>query len=120
MVEALLQKSGDAVVEAMFRRAMTAPVGKPGHNSGNVTIKPERGTSRAYILDRPQRERPELFAQVEAGKLSANAAAIEAGFRKKLTAFERIQKLLPELTAEERRWLREALSTEEEAAAPWM
>jgi hypothetical protein len=27
------------------------------------------------------------------------------------TAFERVQKLLPELTAEQRRWLREALST---------
>jgi hypothetical protein len=74
-----------------------------------VTIKPERGNSRAYTLDRLQRERPELFAQVEAGTLSANAAAIQAGWRRKLTPFERVQKLLPELMAEQRRWLWEAL-----------
>jgi hypothetical protein len=120
-VQALLHKSGDAVVEAMFRRAMTAPVGGDQvskeararqSNADNVSIAPKHGNSRAYTLDRLQREQPELFTQVEAGKLSANAAAIEAGFRRKLTAFERVQKLLPELTAEQRRWLREALSKE--------
>jgi hypothetical protein len=98
MVEALLHKSGDVIVEAMFRRAMTAPVGTNQHSDNVTTLKPERGNSRAYTLDRLQRERPELFAQAEAGKLSANAAAIQAGFRKKLTPFERVQKLLPELT----------------------
>jgi hypothetical protein len=35
---------------------------------------------------------------VIAGKMSANAAAIEAGWRKKLTSVERVLKLLPELT----------------------
>jgi hypothetical protein len=113
-VQALLHKSGDAVVEAMFRRAMTAPVGTNQHSDNVTTLKPERGNSRAYTLDRLQREQPELFAQVEAGKLSTNAAAIEAGWRRKLTPFERVQKLLPDLTAEQRRWLREALSKETE------
>jgi hypothetical protein len=28
----------------MYRRAVTAPVGKPGHNSDNITITPKRGT----------------------------------------------------------------------------
>jgi hypothetical protein len=114
-VQALLHKSGDAVVEAMFRRAMTAPVGINQYTEGSdivTTLKPERGNSRAYTLERLMREQPELFAQVEAGKLSANAAAIEAGWRRKLTPFERVQKLLPELTAEQRRWLREELSKE--------
>ena len=98
-----------------FGRAMTVPVGSNQHSEGHdnvMTLPAKQGNSRAYTLDRLQRERPELFAQVEAGKLSANAAAIEAGWRKKLTAFERVQKLLPELTAEERRWLRETLQNE--------
>ena len=78
-VQALLHKSGDVIVEAMFRRAMTAPVGgdqkseearskqAEAINSDIVTIDPKRGNSLAYTLDRLQRERPELFAQVEAG-----------------------------------------------------
>jgi hypothetical protein len=40
------------------------------------------GTTRAYTLDRLKRERPDLLKRVDAGELSANAAAIEAGFRK--------------------------------------
>jgi hypothetical protein len=121
--------SGDVIVEAMFRRAMTAPRGgdqkseearskqAEAINTDIVSIDPKHGNSRAYTLDRLQRERPELFAQVEAGKLSANAAAIQAGFRKKLTPFERVQKLLPELTAGERRWLWEELSKESNSIA---
>lgn len=41
-----------------------------------------QGTSRAYVLDRLTREHPELAERVNAGEMSANAAAIEAGFRK--------------------------------------
>ena len=52
---------------AKFRRLTTAPVGKPAgnakFNSDNITIKPERGTSRAYTLDRLQRDHPALFEQ---------------------------------------------------------
>src|SRR5262252_5657584 len=39
-VQALLYKSGDAVVEAMFRRAMTAPVGTNQHSDNITTLKP--------------------------------------------------------------------------------
>jgi hypothetical protein len=56
-------------------------------------MRPKRGNSRAYTLDRLARERPDLFEQVKAGKLSANAAAIEAGFRKRPTSLERALKL---------------------------
>jgi hypothetical protein len=41
--------------------------------------------------------------------LSANAAAIEAGFRKQTTALQKILKLLPKLTPSERRQLRARL-----------
>lgn len=41
-----------------------------------------------YALKRLKRDRPDLAAKVIAGDLSANAAAIQAGFRKKPTDFE--------------------------------
>jgi hypothetical protein len=111
--------------EAMFRRAMTAPRGgdqkseearsrqAEATNTDNVSLDPKHGNSRAYTLDRlSRRERPDLLAKVAAKQMSANAAAIEAGFRKKPSPFERVQKLLPELTTEQRRWLLEALRNE--------
>jgi hypothetical protein len=60
------------------------------------------GTNTAYTLARLDRDRPDLAAQVRAGELSANAAAIKAGWRKKLSALEQIRKLLPKLRPEER------------------
>lgn len=41
------------------------------------------GTRRSYTLARLRRDHPRLAAQVEAGEISANAAAVEAGFRRK-------------------------------------
>jgi hypothetical protein len=52
---------------------------KPENKGDNITI--ERGTRAAYTLARLDRDAPELAAKVRAGDLSANAAAIEAGFR---------------------------------------
>jgi hypothetical protein len=49
-------------------------------------VKPKYGNSRVFALERLSRQRPDLFRRVEKGELSANAAAIEAGFRKKLSA----------------------------------
>lgn len=106
-VAALL--GNDVEVLAMWREATT---GKPGRrwksnitNNDNVINKGQQGNSRAYTLDRLKRERPDLFDKVKLGKLSANAAAIEAGFRKQATPLERILKLLPKLTSTERRHL---------------
>jgi hypothetical protein len=51
---------------------------------GNTKLISDGGTTRAYILARLDRDgHHELAAKVRAGELSANAAAIEAGFRKK-------------------------------------
>jgi len=47
----------------------------------NITLK-DRGTSSAYTIARLDRDRPDLAMQVRQGSMSANAAAIEAGFRK--------------------------------------
>jgi hypothetical protein len=55
--------------------------------------------ARAYILARLDRDGyTELAAKVRAGTMSANAAAIEAGFRKQSTPLEWVKKLLPKLT----------------------
>jgi hypothetical protein len=53
---------------------------------------------RDYDLARLRRDRPDLAERVEAGEVSANAAAIEAGFRRKPTPYEQVLKLLPKLT----------------------
>lgn len=47
-----------------------------------MRLEPAQGTSRAYTLTRLESERPDLYERVCRKELSANAAAIEAGFRK--------------------------------------
>ena len=91
---------GDEDAETAYRREMVAEKGtnqhaKEGHD--NVMIQGRQGNSRTYTLKRLKDEFPELFERVKAKELSANAAAIEAGFRKKATPFETILKLLPKL-----------------------
>lgn len=83
-VEAVIKD--DPEVLAMYREAMVERPGKrPKVNSDNITNKTgdERGTAKAYTLSRLEREAPELFKDVCDGKTTANAAAIEAGFRQK-------------------------------------
>lgn len=48
------------------------------------------GTGKAYTLSRLKRETPDLFAAVVRGELSANAAAVKAGWRKVKTPLERL------------------------------
>jgi hypothetical protein len=48
----------------------------------NIHVRPT-GTSLDATLRRLRKNHPELHGRVLAGELSANAAAIEAGFRKK-------------------------------------
>lgn len=49
----------------------------------NVTKSRQGGNELSYTLRRLARSHPELLDRVESGELSANAAAIEAGFRHK-------------------------------------
>jgi len=76
--------------------------------TGSIALPSKRGHSRAYALYRLSRERPDLLKKVKAGKLSAHAAAIEAGFRKSLSPFDRILKFLPKLTPDQRRQIHKA------------
>ena len=99
----------DVEVLAMWRDAMKGKQG--GDRRSDVAIKDDniildkanQGTSRSYTVSRLQREAPELFAQVVAGTLSANAAAIQAGFRKKPTALEMLCRDWKVANAQERK-----------------
>jgi hypothetical protein len=55
--------------------------GGRGHKASSNTTGFDRGST--YLLRRLKRDRPDLAERVIAGEMSANAAAIEAGFRKK-------------------------------------
>jgi hypothetical protein len=77
-------------LEAINRTVGAAPEqeigidgGKPGpgrgHKTGSDTTRLGRGAT--YILRRLKRDRPDLAERVIVGEKSANAAAIEAGFR---------------------------------------
>jgi hypothetical protein len=74
----------------------------------NATLK--RGTAAHWIARLDRDGHAELAAKVRTGMLSANAAAIAAGFRKVRTPLEQISRLLPKLTTEERHLLLDELS----------
>ena len=70
----------------------------------NVNSVSRGGNKAEYTLARLKRDHPKLAEKVVKGEMSANAAAIEAGFRKPpLTPFQTVVKLLPKLTTAERR-----------------
>lgn len=46
--------------------------------------KPRSSDTAAYVIARLNRDRPDLAEKVRVGELSANAAAIEAGFRRRM------------------------------------
>lgn len=126
-IEALLKDDAEAL--AMFHKALH-PHG--GDHKSEETIKVDnvnldqapKGNSRSYTCARLQREYPDLFEQVCAGELTANAAAIKAGFRKvkspdekAVDAFRKAENRLVVLTAvldalapHERAWLKEVLT----------
>lgn len=99
-IEALIRDDVEAL--AMWREGMTEEPGNPtGSNqyqekesgiSNNITIStPDRGTSRSYTVARLKQQAPELFEKVVSGELSANAAAIQAGFRKVKTPLDNLE-----------------------------
>lgn len=90
-------------------RACKRPQGRPLVNFDNVQDSPT-GNSQAAALRRLRSQRPDLHERVISGELSANAAAVEAGFRRKMIsvpgedmqalASSLVRKLSPEQLAE--------------------
>ncbi len=109
-VEAVIKDDPECL--AIYREAMkserggdhTTQQGKQQAKRNNVTDCSESvtGNSKAYTCERLKREAPDLFEEVKAGRMSANAAAIQAGIRKKPTALEQLFKWWKKATDEER------------------
>ena len=79
-VEGLLKDEPEVLT--LWRNAMKQRPGPRDSSSNDNIMETPQGTSRSYTLDRLERDHPELHQRVIAGELSANAAAITAGFRK--------------------------------------
>jgi hypothetical protein len=75
---------GHPKVQRKYRKAMKRKTG-PDNLRHNVTKTPgqPRGNSESYALQWLAENRPDLYEQVEAGKMSANAAMIAAGQRRR-------------------------------------
>jgi hypothetical protein len=78
--------SRDDVVSYRSHRLTPKEAGAKGGrgNKASDNITGFRGTDPTYTLKRLKRDRPDLAEKVVRGELSAHAAAIGAGFRKKL------------------------------------
>ena len=82
-VEGLRRLSGEHVIPFDEAVVLGKHGGKrvKGEQAANSGLNLHHGTDRRSTLARLRRDRPDLAEQVERGELSANAAAIEAGFR---------------------------------------
>lgn len=104
-VEAVIKD--DAEVLAMWREAMTEKWGGSRRKAdiskiNNVNLA-KGGNSRAYAVSRLKRQRPDLFDEVKEGKMSANAAAVLAGFRKVRTPLQLLRSAWGKANANERK-----------------
>jgi hypothetical protein len=98
--------------------------GRPRKGEKVVSQPFQRGTAEHWLARLDRDGRHELASAVRAGKLSANAAAIQAGYRRKLTELEELHRHWKRATAVERaaflaemrrRWL----AGEPTGAGPW-
>jgi len=97
-IESLIRNDPEVLV--MWRDAMKGQAGRPKMGSNPTVLEKDRG--KAYTVSRLQREAPALFKQVVAKTLSANAAAIQAGFRKKPTVVDQFAALWKKANKEQR------------------
>lgn len=83
LLDASMFKAAADEVRRMLREDVR-PVGANGKHSG-ATSRDTRAVGEAddatYVLARLKRDRPDLAAEVIAGTLTANAAAVDAGIR---------------------------------------
>lgn len=64
-------------------RATQRPSSRPPRTDNNINTSRPVGTAVAQALRRLRKDRPDLHARVLAGELTAHAAMLEAGFRRK-------------------------------------
>jgi hypothetical protein len=86
LVESLDEEAERAEARDLLDRAVQRPVGVNQHTKGldNMqALNAPSGTSREAGLRRLRKDRPDLHAEVLAGRLSTHAAMVTAGFRRK-------------------------------------
>ncbi len=97
------------ISDAEGQRRVLGANGTNQHSEGFGNTKPsvsQDGSTVGYILARLDRDgHTKLAAEVRAKTISANAAALQVGYRKKPTPLEIIRKQLPKLTNAERQEL---------------
>jgi hypothetical protein len=82
-----------------------------------ATNNTQSSDTATYALRRLKRDRPDLAEKVITGELSANAAAIEAGFRKPPSPLKQLRKAWDKASADERaEFLAEIMVREDRAA----
>jgi hypothetical protein len=120
-VEAIIKDNAEVL--AMWREEMVEQHGGDRKSeqvkeikNDNVILdpKPEQGNSKSYALSRLKRERKDLFESVCKGELTANKAAIQAGFRKVWTALEAGLAAWKRMTPEEKEEFRGRIWSETE------
>lgn len=83
---ALVRRIIDPDPEAvdLFDRATQRPPGHPAKLDNIQESEAPSGTSRQASLRRLRKDRPDLHAEVLAGRLSAHAAMVQAGFHRRM------------------------------------
>jgi hypothetical protein len=116
-IKALLKD--DPLVLAMFEEELKEQHGgdrrskKARIKCSNPTLdRVDRG--KAYTVSRLQRERPDLFQQVCEKKISANAAAIQAGFRRVKTPLDNLRSAWGKASEEEREAFKAEITTNQQ------
>jgi hypothetical protein len=100
-IEAVIKDNAEVL--AMWEREMQVGQGHRSDLVDNVNdVGASKGNSKAYTVSRLKRESPELFEKVVAGELSANAAAIKAGWRKVKSPLEHLNQWWSKASEEER------------------
>jgi hypothetical protein len=106
----------EAIMKAVDGALIGEVLGNQGHPSskGSNTTNGTIGRGAKYIIARLERDgHTELAAKVRAHEIPAQTAAIEVGYRKPVTMFDQLKKLiakvLPGLSDNEREQLRQML-----------
>jgi hypothetical protein len=95
----------ETAVEAgkLMTRSEAGKLGGRGNKAGGHAHELSRGKGmREYTLARLRRDDPELAARVERGELSANAAAVQKGWRKPPDPYRQLDKVGTAITPEQR------------------
>ena len=84
-LKAICTSRADYEALDLIDKATTGSHGGDRSKINNVNLAPEasKGNSNTYALRKLRKDRPDLHGEVLAGKLSPNAAMIQAGFRQK-------------------------------------